>query len=80
MLKKNMKLGSNLKYLITFVSFLFCFSSFAENEITSTPLINLEKLKPSFEEAENDIVNTSNSKKIKNKKKIIPLKENLMQL
>ena len=69
MLKKNMKLGSNLKYLITFVSFLFCFSSFAENEITSTPLINLEKLKPSFEEAENDIVNTSNSKKIKNKKK-----------
>ena len=69
MLKKNMKLGSNLKYLITFIYFLFCFSSFAENEITSAPLINLEKLKPSFEENENDIVNTSNSKKIKNKKK-----------
>ena len=32
-------------------------------------MINLEKLKPSFEETENDIINTSNSKKIKNKKK-----------
>ena len=64
-----MKLGSNLKCLIFFIPFLFCFSLFAENEITSTPLINLEELKPSFEETENDIVGTSNSKKIKNKKK-----------
>ena len=67
MLKKNTKHGNNLRYLITLISFLFCFSSFAENEIISSPLINLEKLKPSFEEIETDNENILHNKQIKNK-------------
>ena len=67
MLKKNTKHGSNYKYLITFILFLFPFSSFAENEIISSPLINLDKLKPSFEETETDNENIYNNKQIKNK-------------
>ncbi len=67
MLKKNTKHGNNLRYLIILISFLFCFSSFAENEIISSPLINLEKLKPSFEEIETDNENILHNKQIKNK-------------
>ena len=70
MLKKNTKHGNNFNYLIAIIPFLFCFSSFAENEIISSPLINLEKLKPSFEETETDNENILNNKQIKNKDKI----------
>ena len=61
--------GNNLKYIITLISFLFCFSSFAENEIVSSPLINLEKLKPSFEETDIDSENIGINEQIKNKNK-----------
>ena len=61
--------GNNLKYLITLIFLLFCFSSFAENEIVTSPLINLEKLKPSFEETDIDGENITNNKQIKNKNK-----------
>ena len=69
MIKKNMTHGNNLKYLITLIFLLFCFSSFAENEIVTSPLINLEKLKPSFEETDIDGENITNNKQIKNKNK-----------
>ena len=61
--------GNNFKYLITLISFLFTFSALAENKITSSPLINLEKLKPSFEETETDNQNILSNKQIKNKNK-----------
>ena len=69
MLKKNTTHGNNLKYLVFFISFLFCFSVFAENKITSSPLINLEKLKPSFEEVGVESENNLSNKQIKNKNK-----------
>ena len=61
--------GNNFVHVISIFAFLFCFSVSAENDITSTPLINLEELKPSFEETENDGNVISNDKQIKNKKK-----------
>ena len=74
-----MKLGNSFKYLIIFlVSFLICSSLISENKITSSPLINLEELKPSFEETENDSENFSNEKKI-SKKKNKNTQINLMQ-
>ena len=69
MLKKDMILGNNFKYLITLILSLFFFSAFAENKITSSPLINLENLKPSFEETEIDNENILSNKQIKNKNK-----------
>ncbi len=70
MLKKNMIHGNNFNYFITLIFVLFYFSSFAENEIATSPLINLEKLKPSFEETDIDGENIANKKVIKNKNKI----------
>ena len=71
---KNMLFGN--KTLILSFLFILFYNSFSitEDKILSTPLINLEKLKPSFEES-NDIINdSSNNELIQNKKKI--LKEN----
>ena len=64
-----MILGNNFKYLITLILSLSFFSAFAENKITSSPLINLENLKPSFEETEIDNENILSNKQIKNKNK-----------
>jgi len=48
-LKKNMKLGSSV-YLI-FIIFIFSFNfSYSEDKITTSPLLNVEEIKPSFEE------------------------------
>ena len=66
MLIRNIALGNNLKYLAILISFFFSFPSFSENEIVSSPLINLEELKPSFEDTENDSDNFSNEKQLKN--------------
>ena len=54
MIKKDIKRGNNFKVLIILISLILPFSSFAENEIVTSPLINLEKLKPSFEETESE--------------------------
>ena len=69
MIKKNMLHGNNFKYLIILISFIFMLSAFADNKISSSPLINLEKLKPSFEETGTDNQNILSNKQIKNKKK-----------
>ena len=70
LLKKNMKHGSN-KIFFLLIFFLTSFSVFAEERILSSPLINLENLKPSFEEEE-EINKTNiddvNKNKLKNKK------------
>ena len=46
-----MKLGSKINFFLTlfFLSYNF---SYAEEKIKSTPLINLNEIKPSFEESE----------------------------
>ena len=67
MLKKNMKLGKQINlFLILF--FLISHFSFAEDKITSTPLINLDKIKPSFEtlnEQNDDFISDQNLKEKK---------------
>ena len=71
-LKKNMKHGSN-KIFFLLIFFLTSFSVFAEERILSAPLINLENLKPSFEEEEeiNKInIDDVNKISLKTKKKI----------
>ena len=65
-----MKLGNNLFISLFFFLILFSAKLLAEDKILSSPLINLEKLKPSFEEVEesgNDIIK---NEQIKNKKKL----------
>ena len=66
---KNMKLGN--KILICFIIFIIFPTKYliAEDKIISSPLINLEKIKPSFEDVEtlNNDISTNNL--IKNKKK-----------
>ena len=67
--KKNMKHGNK----IIFFLILLLFSSklcFAEDKITTTPLINLKELKPSFEELNEENENSSTRQNIKEKKKL----------
>ena len=64
-----MKLGNRRNYLIIFFYILYSTILFAEEKITTTPLINLENLKPSFEELEEKNENLSNKNNIKIKKK-----------
>ena len=69
-----MKPGNKYFFLSFFFIFFFSLTSVAEDKISTTPLINLDKLKPSFEES-NDVTNDiTDSELIKSKKKI--LKEN----
>ena len=65
-----MKLGN--KYNLFLVLF-FLFGnevSFTDDKITSSPLINLEKIKPSFDELNNDVELSPTGQNIKKKKKI----------
>ena len=50
-LKRDIKLGSKIKIFLILIFFSNNYL-FAEDKITSTPLINLDKIKPSFEELE----------------------------
>ena len=63
-----MKPGNKVNFFLV-LFFLFSGISFAEDKITSTPLINLEKIKPSFEELEEENENLSINKNLKVKKK-----------
>jgi len=69
--KKNMKLGDKLFFLFFLLIIFFSFSSKSDDKIISTPLLNLEKIKPSFEEedvkTENQITTNSIKKKKRNK-------------
>ena len=64
-----MKLGNNLRFLLIFIFTALSNPSSAENEIVSSPLLNLDQIKPSFEDLENDSENSSDIKIIQNKKK-----------
>ena len=67
MLKKNMKLGNKINKLLILFFFFTINIVYAENKITSTPLINLDQIKPSFEETD-QIKENLKSKQIKEKK------------
>ena len=67
-----MKLG-NIKFILS-IFFLFFYypSSVAEDKILSSPLINLNELKPSFEEIDETNNNIIDNEVIQNKKEILP--------
>ena len=68
-----MKLGN--KIIKIFILFFFLLNiSFAEDKISSTPLINVEKIIPSFEEPVEENENISINQNLKEKKKSTELK------
>ena len=73
-----MRLG-NSKFFFIFLFFIYLSPSQSEDKILTTPLINLNELKPSFEEIE-DINEDSiaNNDEIKQKKKMLKKKDNLV--
>ena len=59
-----MKLGSKVLLIILFLfNFLY-----AEQKITTTPLINIDKIEPSFENNDFKDENNKSNKKLKEKK------------
>jgi len=68
-----MKFGSKI-YLILSLYFFSINLSIAEQKITSTPLLNIDKIKPSFENLEEGNENTSSVKNLKEKKNFTNLK------
>ncbi len=70
-----MKPGSRIKNIfILLLLLIFYNSSFAEDQITSSSLINIDKIKPSFEELVEENENISYDENIKEKKEIKNLK------
>ena len=72
-LKKNMKPGNKIFFILLFFLAILNFSQ-AEDKITSTSLINIDKIKPSFEQLEEVDESDSSNQKIKEKKEFINLK------
>ena len=67
-IKKNIKLGNKLKFFILSVILIFLPSlTFTEESIISTPLVNVEKIKPSFEEPSDILEKETIDKNIKEK-------------
>ena len=63
-----MKLGNKKIILSIFLLSFYSQSSFSEDKIISAPLINLNELKPSFEEVDNSIEDIKKNETIKKKK------------
>ena len=68
-----MKLGSKVYILLVLCS-LSLNSSIAEDKITTTPLLNIEEIKPSFEESDGKNENTSSNRNLKKKESTNNLK------
>ena len=68
-----MKLGSKI-YFIFILCFFLPQISFSEEKIITSPLINIDKIKPSFEEIEEDEDNASSNKILKEKGSLSNLK------
>ena len=67
-LEKNMKPGFKIIFLFFFIiSYNF---SFAEDKIISSPLINIDEIKPSFEDLNEENDSLTKSKELKVKKKL----------
>ena len=72
-LRKNMRLGNKLKLILVF-SLLSFSILIAEEKITTTPLINVEKIIPSFEEPETENEDISTNQNLKEKSVTTDLK------
>ena len=72
-LKKNMKLGNKI-YIFLFLILMPLKFSMADEKITSSPLLNIEKIKPSFELSDTDNERTYSSPNLKKKKNTTNLK------
>ena len=68
-----MKLGNRIYQILILFFFFFNFSK-ADEKISSTPLINIEQIKPSFEELANDNEKIPSGQNLKEKKIIKNLK------
>ena len=68
-----MKLGNKI-YLILLAQLILFNSLSAEQKITTSPLINIEEIKPSFEESNDENEKISLEKNLKEKKDIKSLK------
>ena len=68
-----MKLGNKIYFILVF---FFISSNFliADDKITTSPLINMKEIKPSFEELNMDTEETFSKQKLKEKKRIQSLK------
>ena len=64
-----MKPGNKFKLVIASLLMIFSISSFAEEKITSTPLINIDKIKPSFDEIEEKNEELTSGQNLREKKK-----------
>ena len=74
-LKKNMKLGNKIcLILILTLYFIQTTVTRSEEKIISTPLINVDDIKPSFEEPSEENENISSNENLKEKKNINNLK------
>ena len=62
-----MKLGNKSYFSLVLFFFIMDFS-FAEDKIINSPLINLNEIKPSFEELNEENINSATNKNIKEKK------------
>ena len=62
-----MKLGNRI-YLILIFFIIFSHSSKADDKIITSPLINIEEIKPSFEELDEEISNNYSKQNLKEKK------------
>ena len=67
-----MKPGKNKFTLLISIVLFFYYPSYAEEKIISTPLINLNELKPSFEEIDNSNNDIITKDLIRDKKEILP--------
>ena len=73
-LKRSMRLGNKICLVIT-ILFLIPFNSVVtEDKIVTSPLINVEQIKPSFEELVEDNENISTTKDLKKKNNKLNLK------
>ena len=74
MYKKNMKLGNKILILSIKFFFLITYNLYGNEEISTSQLINIEKIKPSFEEVEEkneSSLQNQKDKDIKQKRKTI---------
>ena len=63
-----MKLGNSRIILSIFLFFFYCQASFSADKIITAPLINLNELKPSFEEVDDSKEDIKKNESIKKKK------------
>jgi len=68
-----MKVGNKI-FLIFFIIIIYIVDLKAEQKITTSPLLNIDEIKPSFENLEEKNENISDSKQLKIKKKDNSLK------